>query len=239
MKKYYLLLISIIVLYSSCVIEDPEPIPVASFSFSGDGNFAPCSVIFSNQSQNATTIFWDFGDGESSTEKNPSHIYAEGGNYTVKLTAKNLDGVSNESSKEVVILNKPTKLKMTKIILTSFPVTEPDGGGWDNNNGPDLMFKISDDDGANYYESGIISDATISSLPVSFTNGLPLTFNNLDYKFTITLYDYDDLNANDWMGGYFFTPSNSIPTNGSYPETISFSSETSEVAFTINVEWLE
>ena len=35
---------------------------------------------------------WDFGDGETSTEENPSHTYSAGGDYTVKLTATGEEG---------------------------------------------------------------------------------------------------------------------------------------------------
>ncbi|MDZ7795822.1 MAG: PKD domain-containing protein [Candidatus Marinimicrobia bacterium] len=38
---------------------------------------------------------WDFGDGSSSTEKNPVHIYASTGNYDVSLTVS--DGINQRS----------------------------------------------------------------------------------------------------------------------------------------------
>ncbi|MEM6964665.1 MAG: PKD domain-containing protein, partial [Bacteroidota bacterium] len=44
---------------------------------------------FTNGSTNATSYEWDFGDGNTSTEENPTHTYADGGAYTVVLTATN------------------------------------------------------------------------------------------------------------------------------------------------------
>lgn len=44
-------------------------------------------VRFMNYTANATTFQWNFGDGESSTEKSPRHIYKNKGNYSVTLTA--------------------------------------------------------------------------------------------------------------------------------------------------------
>lgn len=48
---------------------------------------APASVDFSNQSSNAGTFRWDFGDGATSNAVNPTHIYSSYGNYTVSLIA--------------------------------------------------------------------------------------------------------------------------------------------------------
>jgi PKD repeat protein len=56
----------------------------------------PCSgqKVFLNSSVNATSFIWDFGDGNSSTEANPVHIYTTSGNYQVTLFAYNEWGVS-------------------------------------------------------------------------------------------------------------------------------------------------
>ena len=48
---------------------------------------APALVNFSNQSFNAGTYVWDFGDGTTSTALNPSHTYQNPGQYTVSLIA--------------------------------------------------------------------------------------------------------------------------------------------------------
>ena len=46
----------------------------------------PLSVCFSNQSRgNITSWQWNFGDGSTSTERNPSHKYSVPGKYTVSL----------------------------------------------------------------------------------------------------------------------------------------------------------
>lgn len=46
----------------------------------------PFVVNFDNQSVNGKTYVWDFGDGSTSTFKNPSHTYTSEGKYTVTLT---------------------------------------------------------------------------------------------------------------------------------------------------------
>jgi PKD repeat protein len=59
--------------------------PTAEFSV--QTNFG--TAIFSNQSLLATSFIWDFGDGQSSTEQNPTHIYANSGDYVALLNASN------------------------------------------------------------------------------------------------------------------------------------------------------
>ncbi len=49
-------------------------------------------AAFSNLSVNATSWFWQFGDGNTSTAQQPVHTYAAPGNYEVCLTATNTCG---------------------------------------------------------------------------------------------------------------------------------------------------
>lgn len=44
-------------------------------------------IKFTNFTPNAASYLWSFGDGETSTQKNPFHIYKNNGRYTVSLTA--------------------------------------------------------------------------------------------------------------------------------------------------------
>ncbi len=67
-----------------------------------DANFSPSQnpvnltdggmVIFENLSVNGVEYFWDFGDGNTSNEVTPSHIYTEVGTYEVKLISVNSEG---------------------------------------------------------------------------------------------------------------------------------------------------
>ena len=71
----------------------PGPKPVAGFTFTIDG----LTVTFENTSTNGETYSWDFGDGATSTEENPVHVYGGNGMYTVTLTATNPNGSSTTS----------------------------------------------------------------------------------------------------------------------------------------------
>lgn len=57
--------------------------PVANFNFSVTNQ----AVSFSNLSTHATSYSWDFGDGSSSDETAPTHIYESAGTYNIVLTA--------------------------------------------------------------------------------------------------------------------------------------------------------
>jgi PKD repeat protein len=49
------------------------------------GCSVPFTVNFTNNSTNAGTFLWNFGDANTSTQNNPSHIYTNFGTYTVTL----------------------------------------------------------------------------------------------------------------------------------------------------------
>lgn len=46
-------------------------------------------ILFSDLSDGATDWYWDFGDGEFSTEQNPIHQYSNDGVYTISLVLNN------------------------------------------------------------------------------------------------------------------------------------------------------
>ena len=69
----------------------------------------PLTVNFNNTT-NATTYTWDFGDSSAiSTEVNPSHTYTKFGNYSVTVIAKNAQGcIDTLVKKDYIKIQKPT-----------------------------------------------------------------------------------------------------------------------------------
>ncbi len=51
----------------------------------------PLTVRFTDKSYNATSWLWNFGDGTTSTEQNPTHTFTEEGRYTISLTTNGDD----------------------------------------------------------------------------------------------------------------------------------------------------
>ncbi|MEM9929965.1 MAG: PKD domain-containing protein [Bacteroidota bacterium] len=61
------------------------PTPTPGFTLTQDG----ATVILTNTSQQAVNFNWNFGDGTTSTDVNPTHTYTESGLYTITLNALN------------------------------------------------------------------------------------------------------------------------------------------------------
>ncbi len=82
---------------------------------------APLEVRFEDQSAgDITTYAWDFGDGNSSGERNPVHVYQEAGSYTVELTVSNSSGNNTESKEDYITANpdqRPPEIIEGPIIL--------------------------------------------------------------------------------------------------------------------------
>jgi gliding motility-associated-like protein len=84
-----------------------RPIPVAAFIFNPTVPQENTFTEFTNQSVDAISYKWDFGDGDTSIEVNPRHIFPETGTFNVCLTAQNEAGCSNTSCQPVRALIQP------------------------------------------------------------------------------------------------------------------------------------
>ncbi len=89
-----------------------DPDPDADFTFNN-----PCAhdtSYFADASAPATAPinawFWEFGDGHTSSDQNPWHLYTTSGQYMVSLTVTDDNGCANTETKMVVIYPLPTAL---------------------------------------------------------------------------------------------------------------------------------
>jgi hypothetical protein len=109
MKKsaLFLSLVSIvgILLFQSCKKDsDTPPLPVTAAIFK---NVQDSVVSFAGLTQNATEWFWDFGDGQTSTEQAPVHTYTQGGYYIATLKALNSYGDTATAKVQLTIRPLP------------------------------------------------------------------------------------------------------------------------------------
>ena len=119
MKNFYttswLCFVFFLTTFFSCKNEPVEFTPVAKFSILKIENE---EAEFKNTSVNATSYHWDFGDGNTSTEKDPTHSYAEVGDFTVVLTAM-LDNQSNQTS-QIVPITRVYPEELTELTRPTF-----------------------------------------------------------------------------------------------------------------------
>ena len=67
-------------------------------------------ATFNNLSSNFESVLWDFGDGITSIDENPLHIYANSGNYTVLLTASTNSNCNQDTITHTLTINIPTNI---------------------------------------------------------------------------------------------------------------------------------
>ena len=86
-----------------------SPNVIANFTFPAAA-CAPFSAVFKNTSTAGQQFFWDFGDGATSTQTSPTHVYLRPGTYLVQLIAvdPNTCNKRDTITKNVTVVNKPT-----------------------------------------------------------------------------------------------------------------------------------
>jgi PKD repeat protein len=94
---------------ATITVTEKTLIPVAAFSASPTSGKAPLKVAFIDKSAGSPTKWkWTFGDGTTSTIRNPTHKYSNLGNYTVSLTATNAEGNSTTIKTDYIkVVTKP------------------------------------------------------------------------------------------------------------------------------------
>ena len=108
MKKFIPILLPCLLAFFISCEEEEKNLPVASFQHSSNSYELGDTIYFTSTSEFADEFEWDFGDGSSSTEENPFHIYDLSWSYNITLKVTNQDG-SNETTQSIDIKN-PTIL---------------------------------------------------------------------------------------------------------------------------------
>ncbi|NOQ48375.1 MAG: S8 family serine peptidase, partial [Methanococcoides sp.] len=98
--------------------------PFADFASNVTAGTEPLSVRFEDNSSNALTWEWDFGDVNTSNEIEPVHTYTTPGSYNVSLKVSNDDGsdyILKENFITVIALSKPIASFTAAPITGSYP----------------------------------------------------------------------------------------------------------------------
>lgn len=212
---------------SGCVASVTNPVtvnpnPVADFDFNNSCvnvavNFTDASTISSGTVQSWD---WDFGNGSSSAQQNPTHTYSAANDYTVSLIVTSDQGCTDNISQTLTVSPNPivgftatTECEGTATEFTDNSSVTPgtiNGWTWDfgDNGTSDQQNPTHTYGGANTYtvslsvtsSDGCTSSSTqavfVEPTPVAdFTGtdvclGTPTTFNNLSNVSTGTITDY-------------------------------------------------
>lgn len=108
-----------IIFFQSCKKEESADPPKAAIFYS----IVDKQVAFTALTKRAETWNWDFGDGKSSSETNPVHVYTDGGYYLVILTATDASGRTAVDSADLAVDLTPY------VLLTGGP-TAVNGKKW-------------------------------------------------------------------------------------------------------------
>ena len=92
-------------------VEGNRP-PVTQASATPGGGLAPLSVQLSSAGSSdpdgdAVSFAWDFGDGGTSDEANPMHVYTQDGAYQARLTVSDPAGAVSSAVLSVLVGNQP------------------------------------------------------------------------------------------------------------------------------------
>jgi len=93
--------------------------PTANFSYTPEYPYTGETVTFDASDSydpdgSIVSHFWDFGDGTNGTDEVTNHFYTDDGNYTVFLTVTDNDGLSDTTSADIIVLNRPPVATFTE-----------------------------------------------------------------------------------------------------------------------------
>jgi PKD repeat protein len=93
-------------------VQNPTQPPTASFTFLPADPDELELVLFTNTSSDpdgdAMSFVWDFGDGTTSTDPSPTHVYSLEGTYPVTLVAVDVNGAADVFTSAVTVAPPPT-----------------------------------------------------------------------------------------------------------------------------------
>jgi PKD repeat protein len=172
--------------------QTPLP-PVADYSYTVNGT----SVGFTDLSTgNPISWLWTFGDGATSTQRNPTHQYAQGGTYTVTLKATNMAG-SNQISKSITLLppvaNFSYSVNGTSVSFTDLSTGNPISWLWTFGDG---STSTQQNPTHQYAQTGTYT-VTLKATNMAGSNQVSKSITLSNYSFLVGSYSVVDV-----AGGY-------------------------------------
>ncbi|WP_075591191.1 PKD domain-containing protein [Labilibacter marinus] len=175
MRTTFYLTVIISIFIISCdkeALESENPVILKANFETIDDLYSPGELIeFSNIGDTVALYSWDFGDGNTSAERNPSHRYQNSGMYDVKLIIKDVQGNRDSLNKKI----KVGEWFAYEIVLTQLDESKYNKQDeyWDEDLSekerlPDVYFEIKDQNEDVYYTSETIFNLHPNKLPLTF-----------------------------------------------------------------------
>jgi len=170
-----------------------------------------------------TSWSWNFGDGNTSTEKNPTHVYGKQGGYTVTLTVKNSAGVDTK-----------TKTGYIPVGIYSYAIDVIDFTAQETNGEAPFTVTFTDISGQSAYgREWDFGDGVVENTGEDDGNSVSHTYEKAG-KYTVNLKDYTGGGSGILTKYQYITvtegTASKIPvpdftvnkTSGTYPLTVKF-----------------
>jgi len=166
--------------------------------------------------------YWEFGDGSTSSDENPTHTYSTTGSYTATLTVTDNDGASDYDEATVTITNEGTAGDPVVLVEEGF---ENGWGLWTDGGGDCSLYTS----GTFAYAGNNAADIQDNSGTASsfyLTNGIDIhtpAFTKLSINFYFYAYSMDNSSEDFWVQYFDGSAWYTIET---YARTIDFENNT-------------
>jgi PKD repeat protein len=168
-----------------------KPSPVADFMVDVPEGCSPHAIQIHNLSSNASSYHFDFGNGNTSSDTHPSHIYqstATNGSQTFDITleATHVNGCKNTLARQVTIypelkagfdISQTVGCNSLVVNFTNTSIAPQEGASWYWNFGNGNISTSKAAPVQNYPGAGVYSDTTYTaSLTLQYQGGCSHTF---------------------------------------------------------------
>jgi hypothetical protein len=208
-------------------------IPAFNYGAVNNNYRVPAKIDFTDLSQRATSVRWDFGDGYQSNLRDPQHTYTTPGTYTITLTAM-CDSDTASQSLQVTILSEPDFIRFERFEILQFPDDYFPEDDDDNTHGGDFYVDLLRDN-FRYGYSDILENRSKTPVvwrcPEEWNGDYKLVFYALG-NYAAELWDEND-NANTNLLNAQF--SGTYLKSNYYPTQLDFESD--ELRFRIRISY--
>jgi len=162
-----------------------DPTKTAGFSISKTNAPAGEIIQFTDKTPNAKSWLWNFGDGYTSQERNPSHVYNFDGNYIVMLSVNGTG--KNVSTQTINVTPRPSTTTSTASTGNDLPPTPPTPVKMDlattlKTKFQEIAGSNNDELKTNIYYNDLLPNVADENMPVNITrNGQQIEDTFYDY----------------------------------------------------------